>query len=194
MGDSIMHGSGAGWESGLVENCFAKVVATYFGYELKNYGTNGTTIAEQFEWRPTCSLCNYVEETYSADVLLVAAGTNDYGRSVEIGKETDDCKSTLLGALNIFFNKANKKYKKIIVITSIDRQDSNKLNDRGYSLQNYRDEIKKIALKFGAIVIDGLNIPIDANNKEEVPDGLHPNVKGQKIYAEYLVEKLKDML
>lgn len=194
MGDSITHGSGAGWKFGLVENCFAKIVANHYGYELKNYGINGTTIAEQFEWRPTCSLCNYVEETYPADVLIIASGTNDYGRNVEIGNESDVCKSSLYGAMNILFDKARKKYKKIIVITPIDRKDSDKLNEKGYSLQDYRNAIKKTALKYGAFVIDGLNIPIDANNTEHVSDGLHPSVKGQEIYSKYLVEKLKDIL
>ncbi len=193
MGDSITHGSGAGWKFGLVENYFAKVIANHYGYELKNYGTNGTTIAEQFEWRPTCSLCNYVDETYSAEVLLVVGGTNDYGRNVEIGKEDDQDKGTFYGALNVFFDKAVKKYKKIIVITPINRKQTEK-NEKGYTLDDYRLAIEKIAKKYEVYLIKGENVPINGNDEELLPDGLHPSVKGHAVYSDYLVKELEGVL
>ncbi len=193
MGDSITHGTGDGETFGVVANYFAKVIANQYGYELKNYGTNGTTIAEQDEWRPTCSLCNYIDETYKADVLLVAGGTNDYGRNVEIGNERDTDKTTFYGALKIFFEKAKVKYNKIIVITPINRK-QHEQNEKGYCLQDYRDAIEKVASKYGATIIDGRNVPIDGNDERLIPDGLHPSADGQKVYSEFLLKALKTIL
>jgi len=194
MGDSITHGSGAGESFGVVSNYFAKTVADHYGYELKNYGTNGTTVAEQYEWRPTCSLCNYIEETYKADVLLVPCGVNDYNRNIEIGKYEDTDKTTFYGALKIFFEKAKEKYKKIIVITPISKKNEQNKTKRGYCLQDFRDAIVKVAIRYGAFVIDGRNVPISGDDESVIPDGLHPNKEGHRIYGEYLVNELKNIL
>ncbi len=186
IGDSIVHGTCDQEPFGLVENNFVKLFAKEIGFEeVLNYGTNGTTISTDTDWRPTLAMSVYIDEFFPADVALIAGGTNDYGKGVEIGNIEDTTAQTFYGALNILLSKAVKKYKKIIVITPIKRANEDK-NQRGYTLGDYRKAIKQAVKNYPIIVIDGENIPLEI--KKDIPDGLHPNSKGHKIYADYLID------
>ncbi len=192
IGDSIVHGSGKGEAFGLIENNFIKLFAQEFNFEeVFNYGMNGTTICTDTSWRPTCAMCVYIDEFFPADVAIIAGGTNDFGQSVEIGNINDQTDKTFYGALKILFDKAIKRYKKIIVITPIKREGEDKVNKKGYTLGDYRQAIKIVAEKYPCVVIEGEKIPLSFN--EHIPDGLHPNSAGHKIYAEYICSIMKNI-
>lgn len=189
IGDSITHGSCGGEPYSLVEDNFIKLFASEFNFdEVLNYGTNGTTVCTDTDWRPTLAMCVYIDEMFPAPLAIIAGGTNDYGKDVEIGNITDDTDKTFYGALKILFEKAAKRYEKVIVITPIKRKNEQK-NKKGYTLGDYRNAIKKVASGYPFLVVDGESIPLEFD--EHIPDGLHPNSAGHKIYAVHLIEKLK---
>ena len=189
IGDSIVHGTCSSEPFGLVEDNFIKIIGNKLGFkEIINYGINGTTMCPETEWRPTLSACLYVDEMLPADLAIVACGTNDYGRNIEIGDANDKTEKTFCGALNIFFEKALKRYARIVYVTPIRRKNEEK-NSKGYTLSDYRAAIKEVAKKYPITVIDGEKIEFDFD--KHIPDGLHPNSAGNNIYAENITSKLK---
>ncbi len=189
IGDSIVHGTCSKEKFGLVEGNFIKLFAKKFVFdEVLNYGMNGTTVSTDTAWRPTVAMCVYIDEMFPADVAIIAGGTNDFGNNVELGAISDNTDKTFYGALKILFEKAIKRYKKIIVITPIKRKGEEK-NAKGYALDDYRAAIKKVAENYPFLVINGEKIPL--NFDEHIPDGLHPNSAGHKIYGEYVCSAYK---
>ena len=189
IGDSIVHGTCSSEPFGLVENNFIKIISEKLGVnEVVNYGINGTTMCPETEWRPTLAACLYVDEMLPADLAIVACGTNDYGRNIEIGNADDITEKTFCGALNVFFKKALKRYDRIIYITPIKRKNEDK-NSKGYTLSDYRTVIKEVAKRYSVTIIDGEKIEFDFD--KHIPDGLHPNSAGHKIYAEFITLELK---
>ena len=189
IGDSIVHGTCSIEPFGLVENNFIKIISENLGVsEVVNYGINGTTMCPETEWRPTLAACLYVDEMLPADLAIVACGTNDYGRNIDIGDANDKTEKTFCGALNIFFEKALKRYDRIVYITPIRRKNEEK-NTKSYTLSDYRAAIKEVSKKYSVTVIDGEKIELDFN--KHIPDGLHPNSEGHKFIADYVVSEFK---
>lgn len=197
IGDSITHGSAPGTEPfSLVEQNYIKLVSEHFGFDaVENYGMNGTTICTETDWRPTCAMCLYVDEMAPTEYAIIAGGTNDYGKSVEIGNPDDVTEKTFYGALKILYEKAIKKFDKIIIITPIPRKNEKEKNSRGYTLSDYRIAIENQAKKFGLFVIHGENMPLKVEDEQfssvYIKDGLHPNTPGHKIYADYVISAIE---
>ena len=88
-----------------------------------------------------------------------------------------------------------KKYKKVYIVTPIRRREDEE-NKVQKTLLDYRKAIEIRAKEFGFFVIDGYKIPIDPKKEEDtknyMPDGLHPNQEGHRLYAEYLIESILD--
>jgi len=188
IGDSITHGSNRDEPFLLVENNFIKIFGNRFGFdEVLNYGTNGTTISTSTDWRPTLAMCTYIDEMQAGDLGVIAGGSNDWCKNVEIGKVDDKGTDTFYGALNILYEKARNRYNKVIVITPIRRKNC-AANKKGYALSDYRQAIKIKAKEFGFYIIDGDQIPLEFD--KHIPDGTHPNSIGHRIYAEYLINKV----
>ena len=190
IGDSITHGTcNKEPPFGLVEENFIKIIADALGYEeVFNYGVNGTTICSDTSWRPTLAMCRYIGEMFPGDLAIIAGGTNDYGANVEIGKISDEEENTFYGALKILYTKALQRYKDIIVITPSMRQ-SEVANAKGYTLDDYRNAIKEVAKTFSLKVLDGSQIPFDL--ERDIPDGLHPNSSGHRLYADWVLKNIK---
>ena len=192
LGDSIVHGV----EADRPENSFVRLVAKGLGYtNVYNYGSNGTTVAVQQDWRPTVSTSVYVDETPRAEFALIAGGVNDYTRNVELGSVADKTETTFYGALDRLFSKAKQKYEKICVITPIPRKGEGK-NAKGYTLDDYRQAIRLRAKEYGLFVIEGEGLGVDPANDEQwklfMHDDVHPNSAGHRLYANYILEKLKN--
>ena len=134
-------------------------------------------------------MCSYVDEMQPADTVIIAGGRNDHIKNVEIGKLSDKTGETFYGALNILFNKAKERYKRVLVITPIKNKDE-QANEKGYTLSDYRRAIKNAAKPFGFFVIDGEKIDFDF--EKHIPDGTHPNSAGHAFYAEYLIGKITE--
>lgn len=190
IGDSIVHGTSFEERFGIVENNFIKIVGEKLGFdEIINYGVNGTTVCPMTEWRPTLAMCLYVDEMLPGDLAIIAGGTNDYGRNIEIGSVEDSTDKTFYGSLILLFVKAKKRFRNVFVITPIKRIGENEKNKKGYILSDYRNAIKTKANEFEIPVINGIEINFDF--KKHIPDGLHPNREGHKVYANFVINEIK---
>lgn len=189
IGDSIVHGTCSCAPFGLVEDNFVKIIGKSLGFEeILNFGVNGTTVSTDTDWRQTLALSVYIDEIFPAEFVVIASGTNDYGKNVEIGTEKDtDCK-TFYGALNTLFTKAKNRFDNVLVIAPIKRK-SESANLKGYTLEDYRNALYNRAKAFGFYFIDGGKIPFDFD--KHIPDGLHPNALGHQLYASYLLDKIR---
>ena len=123
-----------------------------------------------------------------AEVVLIAAGTNDFGTNVKLGTNKDMEDVSFCGALNVLCKGLKEKYPNAIVIfvTPIDRKDS-ECNDLGISLARYSRKIKEIAGDiYGFTIVDGNCTGFDASDpefcKNYMVDGVHPNQDAHLLY------------
>lgn len=200
IGDSITKGTytsdtdtGA---NSVAEKPFAAIVAEALGYDFINCGMNGTSVSRTARVFPEHAMSIRIERVEDADILLVAAGTNDYGGCVELGSSEDRDDVSFYGGLDVFFRGIKaKNFEKVIVVTPIPRQDEEK-NTKGYTLEDYRCAIEERTKEYGFFLIDGRGVPIDPSTAEgrrlHMRDGLHPNALGHRVYAEYVLERLRE--
>ena len=119
------------------------------------------------------------ELDYDPDIIIVAFGTNDWGR---------DTLENFAEKSGAFFDKILKKHcgKKIFAISPLWRGDKDSRRG-GIDFDEHCLTVKKVASQRGIIVIDGENmIP---HLPEFFSDGyLHPNALGFSLYAENLTK------
>lgn len=201
IGDSIARGT-------FLENEEWRVACPNFAEQLKekwgaselvNYGVNGVAYSRTSPTNSEYAISKRTAEIEGGDIILIAAGTNDFGNNVEIGWITDNKDISFYGALHCTYACIKKRFPnaKVFVITPIPRVDENVPNEKGYVLNDYRKAIESKAQEFGFSVVNGEAIPIDPQNAVErerlLPDGLHPNQAGHSLYAEYLYQKIGEM-
>ena len=204
IGDSITKGTftdiGQSSPNSVASPNFSDILKEKFGFaELFNYGINGTSISRTTYQFPELAMSIRVKDTVDADVIIVAAGVNDYATDVELGKKDDREDVSFYGALNVLYSflKENRKNSKIFIVTPIKRQNDGP-NKKGYTFDEYREAIVYRAKEFGFPVIDGYGLLIDPKTEEgrrkHILDGLHPNQEAHLLYGEYLYEQIKKML
>ena len=204
IGDSITKGTftdiGQPSPNSVASPNFSDILKEKLGFnELFNYGINGTSISRTTYQSPELAMSIRVKDTVDADVIVVAAGTNDYGTHVQLGTIEDKEDVSFYGALHVFYTflKENRKDSKIFIVTPIKRQGDGK-NEAGFTLDQYRKAIEEKAEEFGFPVIDGFGVAIDPKTEEgrkkHILDGLHPNVEAHKLYGEYLYEQIKNKI
>lgn len=206
LGDSITEGAGTSCE----ENRYYNVLKRKYGLkEVVGYGVGGTRIAIQktpsIEAKYDLYFSMRADEMQNnTDIVVVFGGTNDYGHGdAPLGKFSDRTQHTFYGACHELFQKLTNKYPEsiIVVMTPLHRVDE--LNPRGEgnkkidvgTLSVYVDIIKEVARYYSLPVCDlyansGLQPNIDVIREKYVPDGLHPNDKGNEIIADRLGEFL----
>lgn len=164
--------------------------------EMMNYGMNGISYSSCSPVNSEWALSKTYGKATGGDIIILAAGTNDYGNNVEIGHREDRQDISFLGAVDIVFRgiKQNSPNAEIYVILPIPRQ-SEAANEKGYVLDDYRLALADKAKEYGLHVIDGRNIGIDPKMEEEMArymdDGLHPNVAGHQLYADMVYAGMK---
>lgn len=171
----------------VAEKPFAKLVADALGYdEFINCGMNGTSVSRLAKVFPEHAMSVRIDKTPDADLLIVAAGTNDYAGGIPLGSFEDTEDISFCGGLDVFFSKIAKRYKRVAVITPIPRRDDGE-NVTGATLADYSRAIEHFAKKYGFFLVDGSLVPIDAKSEEGrrlcMLDGLHPNPYGHELYA-----------
>lgn len=160
---------------------------------------NGVSISSISPQLPESAICKQVDNYELADIVILSAGTNDWGGCVPLGDKADKEDYSFYGALYVLYSKIKEKYKNAIVfvITPILREGESK-NKQENGLQQYREIIKNRADEFGFIAIDGEKVPINPESEKDrqnyILDGTHPNVEGHRIYANYLIEEIKRYL
>ena len=219
LGDSITEGYGAvGWSFPILT---AKKLnmellnRTGSGYQYPSYGIGGNEIAHYTvgnnEHDPMC--VRYTDIPTSADIVIVAGGTNDWSHDqTDLGTMGDTSIYTFYGALDTLCKGLLARYpgKKIIFMTPIkrDRRDASdnpkiayfEPNSRGDTLEDFANAIKEVCVFYGIPVIDtfsecSLN-PIISEIRADffANDGSHPNWAGQKVLAELVTAKLLSLI
>ena len=176
---------------------YAELVKEALGYtELINYAQNGTCISPLKGPFPSEALLFKFDKATVGDAIIISGGTNDYAAEIPLGAPIDRCEGSFFGAARLLFEKIKNKYSsdRVYVITPIRREDDGK-NGAGYVHRDYSDALALLAGEFGYFVIDGYGVPINPKNAEEkkkyMLDGLHPGPLGHRLYAEYVISKIK---
>ena len=203
IGDSITKGTYTGKNdlrpASIAKPNFTEIVSKYFDFEYINYAMNGIAISSLSPQATEWAICNQVDTYDAADVVIISAGTNDWGACVPFGSPKDKTDISFYGALYFLYSKIRQKNKnaKVFVITPILRAGESQ-NRQGNSLQDYREIIKSRANEFDFIVINGEKIPINPENEQDkqayILDGTHPNTEGHALYANYVLQVMKEYL
>ena len=140
-----------------------------------------------------------------ADAVVVFGGTNDFGHGdAPLGTMSDRTPDTFYGALHTLYTSLLEIYtgKPIVVVTPLHRVnednprgDGNKSSDVG-TLKVYVDIIREVAEYYSLPVLDlyknsGMQPKVSVIRETYIPDGLHPNDKGNEIIADRISEFLK---
>jgi lysophospholipase L1-like esterase len=130
------------------------------------------------------------------DAIVVAGGTNDYAAEIPLGTARDRCRDTFFGAARMLFEKIGERYSpECVYVISPIRRENDANNGKGHSHRDYCDALLLLAREFGYFAIDGYGVPIDPKKEEDkkayMLDGLHPGPVGHRLFAEYVISKIK---
>ena len=171
-GDSITQG----WNSEKDSQTYAWLVSRFFDADSRIYGIGGTTFIPAFP-----------EDTgYRPDAVIVAMGTNDYGRNKPMEQIKADCTAYMKAVA-----EANPG-SKLFCVTPIWRRVGVNVKAAG-TLADVRLEIARIATESGYIVIDGLTM-VPHRLEYYADKGTHPNDLGFSIFALNLSKALRQYL
>ena len=212
LGDSITQGVGASSEHTVYHAVLKKEVGLA---EARNYGISGTRFALQKgtltrpkdNYVDVNSFCERFEQMDDdADVVVVFGGTNDYGHGdAQIGSFSDRTPETFYGACHYLFSGLIKKYigKTIVIMTPLHRIGEMEIpatkepGDFG-TLKEYVSIIREVAEYYSIPVLDlfatsGLQPEIKEIQDNYIPDGLHPNDKGNAVISHKLKKFLEKL-
>ena len=188
LGDGITEGVGTTAPS----RCFVSRISKETGAVVRNYGLRGTCIAAQ----QSCShgtgkeLCTrFSEMDGKADLIVVFAGTNDYGYgNAPLGTFADQTSETFCRALHVLFSGLRSRFPnaQLAAITPLPRKLPS--CDPNRDLKAYCSAIVGIAAYYdvpclalyGSFSSDAQlwNLYVAC-----LPDGLHPDDHGHAILA-----------
>lgn len=117
--------------------------------------------------------------------VVFFAGTNDFGRGVELGTINDNSNNTFYGAVKDCIKQLKDKSVKISFVTPILRFDG-RTNDHGYMLKDFASALIEIASLNNLPILDLYkNYGVNDSNKSTyiANDMLHPNNNGQRLLA-----------
>lgn len=197
LGDSITSPSHYG--------LYAKLFAERSGATIENFGVAGKDYANGAIAGQAANL------TGNEDVVVVMAGTNDFGHNAPIGNiydvsggtivPTTDTTTTCSGVHAVIQGiYAKCPTAKIIIITPPQRSTGWTANTQGKYLYEYVDAIKKVAQLYGVLVIDqfaNCNInPVFSAMKSKYfnTDGTHPNDLYHQLLADWLYNAIADWI
>lgn len=204
LGDSITAGAGAEIE----ENRYTNLLCEKLKCECLNYGISGTRIAKQFEpsQEPIYDL-DFIDRAKSidrtADLVIVFGGTNDYGHGdADFGDIESVSQYTFFGAVKTLAEYLIDSFgrEKIVFILPLHRfGEENTKGENGSQkkerppLYKYREAIIEIC-NFYNLKYYSLNnffpLPTVSTGDDLTIDGLHPNIKGHKLIADILFQKI----
>ena len=206
---------------------WAKNVCEYYYWDYTNYAIGGSALCS---WgRPGVPsvthsplIERYEEMDTSADICMIAIGTNDWWYSwAPIGEDSDETTSTFKGALHSLCKGLKKMYgnKPIIFLTPMKRGNKDfpknyPYNDFGSTLEDYANAIIDVCSQYDGISVIDIyhNCPVDPSIPEHLSlffngslninegydnlfnDTTHPNVYGARVQARYVIEGLNPII
>ncbi len=189
FGDSIT----AGYTSPkleITENSYIRIFADKNNMTLNNFSESSSCLTYSEEQETTSVYEKVISFSDSTDVIIIAAGINDYSRGRELGDFHDTEPTTFYGAMRSVctFLKENYADETVIFITPIET--TRKFKTSIASLNDYRRAIYEIATEYGFNVVDGreMGFPSEecAYSELVMSDGIHPTQKGHEIFAKNL--------
>ena len=201
LGDSITEGVGT---TDASKTFHQLIKEKYDLKEAYNYGVGGTRIARQVVPTITNTIYDFTFELRTevmnrkADAVVVFGGTNDFGHGdAPFGNVDSEDVYTFCGAVNSLCKKLKRDFPdaKIVFMTPLHRLREKELSyPDSKNLESYVDAIIEICKNNDISVIDLFRInPLDPEDKDVIPDGLHPNDKGHAILADIVAEELLKM-
>ncbi|NLB54944.1 MAG: hypothetical protein GX811_04125 [Lentisphaerae bacterium] len=169
-GDSITQGMNATVPiNGHISLCARELNADFL-----NLGIGGEIFADE--------LSEDIPD-YNWDFATIAYGVNDWAKNILPALMAEKA-VRLLKTL-----KQKRPDNQIFLISPLSTVGRDPENDRGLTLDDYREALKTSALETETMFIDGTTlVPAEA---EFFADGLHPNDAGFKVYAENLLIVIK---
>lgn len=211
VGDSIAYGS----SSGDAKYSFIGTCGAMLGMSVNNVAVGGS----QFCDHENTGVYRQVNNLDSdVDIVVVFAGTNDFGHAAPIGEvyttapdgtraPSTDYQTTTCGGINKVISDIYTKfgYKPIVLCTAIQRKlagayssgGSWSKNDINKYLVDYNEAIKSCGEFWGIPVFDAFKINmqpmVDAANSYYFADGLHPNKKGHVLLGKSLAKYISNL-
>ena len=192
LGDSITYGANTSkkyYEFLQQYIGFANVYADGIGgscySKMSDYGTSITPIANRVANIPA-----------DRDLIIIFAGTNDFGHGTPIGDLTDTTDVSFCGAVAYCIRSilTSNPDVRLAIMTPLHRSgnthlDEDSPNAVGKVLKDYVDALKAVCEKYSIPVIDtyniyGLSPAIPTIYTTYITDGLHPNTEGHELLAE----------
>lgn len=143
---------------------------------------------------------NNLSENGIPDHILILGGVNDWRWSLNHLGSIEDTDSTVFcGAYKLMLDRIKDKYpsSKIYCISILPIAENgytnNSFNSKGWSISQANDCIRDICRIKNISFIDMNPCLFSENVNLFTADGLHPNVEGMKLIADYIIQKLKDI-
>lgn len=184
LGDSIVQGrfrkNTISGTNSTAEKPFSILIAERCNTEPGDYGIGGAPVYGSSDWR---SLYNNASNITGYDIVIVCAGTNDFGGNVS----EVNFKSAYTSVLQILKNNNTKVY-----VATPTARSTDTTNSIGLKLADYAQFVKDVAASENISVLVDL-YALTANNSvwiTNLSDGLHPNETGQYIMADMIMDKV----
>lgn len=181
FGDSITRGFTSG--STTTQNGYPKLFSDSVGMTYTNYGVGGSLLSKLDDYG--CIFDAIKNTNLNSDFVFVAGGINDW----QCGVNEDTLKQAVT---NICVYLKSNYTGNVIFITPINHGGRNPIVTPTQTVQNVRNVITRVALKYDYSVVQGNEIPfpIETDNttyiSEMYGDKLHPTELGYKVYARSL--------
>lgn len=201
IGDSITYGAytpvGGSSPNMRAEKRYCEIACERLGATCRNYGVSGISISSTSYQSPSSAISlRYTRMDNTADMVVIAGGTNDYGTGVTLGTIADTTDVSFYGALHVLCSGLCEKYpgKRIVFVTPFHRS-SEAANKAGATLAQYKQAIYDVARdEFGFAVLDGWTVGLSPKNAkvkaEYIVDGVHPNPIGHELIGTSLAHML----
>lgn len=170
-----------------------------------NRGIGGSRIAYGEEQNDIkyCIGSRYQYLSDSADLVIIAGGTNDWAHNgVALGTMEDRTNVTFYGALHLLCNGLIVKYpsKQIVFMTPIKRGQLGFINQRGNTLEEFANAIIEVCGYYGIPVIDLFHqLCMNPSISQQqtlyfgAGDDTHPNTAGQLRMGNFVTGKVKEI-
>ena len=173
---NAMLGFGSMYVDGIAGSCYSS---------KSDYGTSKNPIVNRCSDIPT-----------DCDLVVIFAGTNDFGHSTPLGTISDTSDVSFYGAVISCINQiiTSNPDVRLAIMTPLHRSGTthkaeNVANDVGKVLKDYVNALREICEFYSIPIIDtysiyGLNPSISTVYNNYITDGLHPNAEGHRLLAE----------
>ncbi len=125
------------------------------------------------------------------DIIVIAAGTNDWGNSIRLGKKKDTNPESFYGAYRAIIKKAKKTAPKAVIVLCLPMDRGRKdpghsdilgtsyENKQGRTLEKYRSAVRYLARQYDCLVYDMASAGVNSRKSavEDTFDLLHPNYR-----------------